>query len=126
MTEKHAFSMRTFAANVRRCIDRQKLTITLAKIAEGLGVPLWVLMRPDPQSGCEKLKGKSSSIATAFESAVETLLAASEWSKQDLADAIGMDRSSLSKTIRGVHSPTLMVVEKIAAALEVSPAELLR
>ena len=67
MTEKHAFSMRTFAANVRRCIDRQKLTITLAKIAEGLGVPLWVLMRPDPQSGCEKLKGKSSSIATAFE-----------------------------------------------------------
>jgi transcriptional regulator with XRE-family HTH domain len=61
-----------------------------------------------------------------FEANIVAMLSDRGLTKQDLADLIGMDRSSLSKVIRGVHSPTLIVVEKIAAALNVETFELLQ
>lgn len=67
-----------------------------------------------------------SAIMETFEANIETVLANRGWSKKDLADAIGMDRSSLSKIIRGVHSPTLKVVEKIADACDIEVFELLQ
>ena len=67
-----------------------------------------------------------STIMKTFESNIESLLSDRGWSKKDLADALGMDRSSLSKVIRGIHSPSLMIVEKIAKALGVESFELLR
>lgn len=44
---------------------------------------------------------------------------------QALADLIVMDRSDLSKLLRGEHSPTIATLEKIAAALQVDPSVLI-
>lgn len=67
-----------------------------------------------------------STVMNTFEANIEALLEERGWTKQQLADAIEMDRSSLSKVIRGIHSPTLVMVEKIAKALEVEAYELLQ
>jgi putative transcriptional regulator len=63
---------------------------------------------------------------TVFRNNVEAHLIARGWTVQHLADAIGMDRSYLSKVIRGVHSPNLALLEKIAAACDVEVFELLQ
>lgn len=47
------------------------------------------------------------------------------WTKQDLADRCGMERSYVSKLISGQHSPKLNVAEQIARACEVELFELL-
>jgi transcriptional regulator with XRE-family HTH domain len=47
-------------------------------------------------------------------------------SKEQLAFDAGMKRSYLSDTERGVRNPTVKAVGRLAAALKVSPAELLR
>ena len=44
---------------------------------------------------------------------------------QALADLISMDRSDLSKLLRGEHSPTIATLDKIAAGLKVDPAALI-
>jgi transcriptional regulator with XRE-family HTH domain len=67
-----------------------------------------------------------STVMNTFEANIEALLEERGLTKQALADALGMDRSSLSKVIRGIHSPTLIMVEKIAKALEVEAFELLQ
>jgi transcriptional regulator with XRE-family HTH domain len=67
-----------------------------------------------------------SSIMKTFGTNISILLDARGWTKSDLATEVGMDRSGLSKLIRGIHSPTLIMVEKIAAALDVEPFELLQ
>jgi transcriptional regulator with XRE-family HTH domain len=67
-----------------------------------------------------------SSIMNTFGTNIELLLEERGWTKQQLADAIDMDRSSLSKIIRGLHSPSLLMVERIAVALKVEAFELLQ
>lgn len=65
-------------------------------------------------------------VMNTFASNIEALLEEHGWSKQQLADELEMDRSSLSKIIRGIHSPSLVMVEKIAKALQVEAFELLQ
>jgi len=48
------------------------------------------------------------------------------WTVTDLADAVGMDRSALSKIIRGVNSPSLETLDRIAAGLQCESFELLQ
>jgi len=48
------------------------------------------------------------------------------WTITDLADVIGMDRSALSKIIRGVNDPSLKTVDRIAAGLQCESFELLQ
>ena len=67
-----------------------------------------------------------SSVMSTFAKNIETILEERGWTKQQLADAIEMDRSSLSKIIRGVHSPSLVMLERIAKALDVEAFELLQ
>lgn len=66
------------------------------------------------------------SVMSTFGKNIESRLEERGWTKQQLADELRMDRSSLSKIIRGVHSPSLVMVEKIAAALGVEAYELLQ
>ncbi|SFS85201.1 helix-turn-helix domain-containing protein [Brevundimonas viscosa] len=47
-------------------------------------------------------------------------------SQEQLAFDAGMKRSYLSDMERGVRNPTVKAVGRLAAALKVSPAELLR
>lgn len=47
------------------------------------------------------------------------------WSQERLALEVGIQRSYMSGIERGTRNPTLAVVEKIAAALEIEPIELL-
>jgi len=69
---------------------------------------------------------RKSSIMDTFGKNIELLLEERGWNKQQLADAIEMDRSSLSKIIRGLHSPSLVMVDRIARALKVEAFELLQ
>jgi len=55
---------------------------------------------------------------------VERLLADRKWTKQDLADHLGVDRSSLSKVIRGQNAATVRTLERIAEGLGVPLYEL--
>lgn len=55
---------------------------------------------------------------------VESLLEEKGWSKQDLADKLGMDRSQLSKIIRGQNAATVQTLERIAEGLDMKLYEL--
>jgi transcriptional regulator with XRE-family HTH domain len=46
-------------------------------------------------------------------------------SQEDLALEAGLDRTYVSDVERGVRNPTLAIVEKLAIALRVKPADLL-
>jgi transcriptional regulator with XRE-family HTH domain len=48
-----------------------------------------------------------------------------ERSQEDLAHAAGISTSTLSRVERGLHQPSLPTLRKIAAALGVSPADLI-
>ena len=48
------------------------------------------------------------------------------WSQEELADRSGLHRTYISGVERGVRNPTLTVLDKIATALNVTPAELVR
>jgi XRE family transcriptional regulator, regulator of sulfur utilization len=48
-----------------------------------------------------------------------------ERSQEDLAHAAGISTSTLSRVERGLHQPSLPTLRKIAAALSVSPADLI-
>jgi transcriptional regulator with XRE-family HTH domain len=47
------------------------------------------------------------------------------WSQEALADATGLDRTYISGIERVVRNPTIIVVERVAAALECRMADLL-
>jgi transcriptional regulator with XRE-family HTH domain len=46
-------------------------------------------------------------------------------SQEDLADAASLDRTYVSGVERGVRNPTVRVLQSLAAALDVKPADLL-
>ena len=48
-----------------------------------------------------------------------------EMSQEHLAEAVGLDRSFLSMVERGIQSPNIVVLIKIADVLEVPAAELI-
>ncbi len=48
------------------------------------------------------------------------------WSQEQLAFEAGIKRSYLSEVEGGKRNPTLVVVERIAKGLNLSPSELLR
>lgn len=48
------------------------------------------------------------------------------WSQEELADRTGLHRTYISGIERGIRNPTLMIIEKIAIALKVPPADLLK
>ena len=61
---------------------------------------------------------------TTLQNNVEAVLEEKGWSKQDLADRLGMDRSQLSKIIRGQNAATVQTLERIAEGLEMKLYEL--
>lgn len=56
---------------------------------------------------------------------VRRLRAAREITQEDFATDSGFDRGYISGVERGVRNPSVLVLERIAAALEVDTAELL-
>lgn len=48
------------------------------------------------------------------------------WSQEELADRTGLHRTYISGIERGIRNPTLMIIEQIATALKVNPADLLK
>ncbi len=48
------------------------------------------------------------------------------WSQEELADITGLHRTYISGIERGIRNPTLMIIEQIATALKVNPADLLK
>ncbi|MEM1154563.1 MAG: helix-turn-helix transcriptional regulator [Pseudomonadota bacterium] len=47
------------------------------------------------------------------------------WSQEEFADRSGLHRTYVSSVERGVRNPTLTVIERLAAALQLSMAELM-
>ena len=48
------------------------------------------------------------------------------WSQDDLSEQSGLHRTYISGIERGTRNPTLGIVDRIAVALNVSPASLLK
>ena len=55
---------------------------------------------------------------------VRALREARDWSQEELAEQAGLHRTYVSAVERGVRNPTVTVMARIAAALEVSLAGL--
>ena len=47
------------------------------------------------------------------------------WSQEDYADRVGIHRTYVSDVERGARNPTIVIVEKLAKPLGVSPGSLL-
>lgn len=48
------------------------------------------------------------------------------WSQEQFAFESGLHRTYVSGIERGIRNPTVTILERLAAALEVEPAELLK
>ena len=48
------------------------------------------------------------------------------WSQEELADITGLHRTYISGIERGIRNPTLIIIQQIATALKVNPADLLK
>ena len=48
------------------------------------------------------------------------------WTQEDFAESLGTDRTYVSSMERGIRNPSIEVVAKIAAVLEVEPDKLIR
>jgi transcriptional regulator with XRE-family HTH domain len=57
---------------------------------------------------------------------VDEILCSKGWTRRDLAEAVEMDESNLSKLLRNKNSPTLKKIQTIADALNVDISELFR
>lgn len=57
---------------------------------------------------------------------VKTIREQLGWSQEDLAECANLHRTYISGVERGVRNPTLEIVQKLAEALGVSPADLLK
>lgn len=65
-----------------------------------------------------------SRVSNKFGSAVRAARTAAGITQEDLADRAGLDRSYIGGIERGERNPTISVIEKIAAGLGLSLAEL--
>lgn len=67
-----------------------------------------------------------TSAMTTFAENVKHRLSEFGWSHQDLADAMGMERTHVSRALRGTNSPRLIFIERVAEALELEVQELFK
>lgn len=67
-----------------------------------------------------------SGLSRRFGSAVRALREAQGWSQEQLAAQAELNRSYLGEVERGAATPSLATIDKLARALGVSGAELLR
>src|SRR5690348_14641330 len=77
-----------------------------------------------PPAGTPTMPSRVS-IARAFGLALRELRIARGLSQEALADASGLDRTYPSLLERGVRTPTLLVIDRLARALGVPASELL-
>ena len=57
---------------------------------------------------------------------VQRLRTEKGWSQEEFADEVGIHRTYVSGVERGVRNPSITMVAKLAAALGVHPADLLK
>jgi transcriptional regulator with XRE-family HTH domain len=57
---------------------------------------------------------------------VRQVRTAKGWTQEELADRVGLSVRYIGMLERGVNSPTVRVLSKLAAALQVDPLELIR
>jgi len=69
--------------------------------------------------------GVSSTLVRSFGAGVRQLREAQGWSQERLAENSNLNRSYIGEIERGVVIASLVTVEKLAAALQLSPSELL-
>nr|WP_315251719.1 helix-turn-helix transcriptional regulator [uncultured Duganella sp.] len=69
--------------------------------------------------------GASSTLVQSFGIGVRQLREAQGWSQERLAENSNLNRSYIGEIERGVVIASLLTVEKLAAALQLTPAELL-
>jgi transcriptional regulator with XRE-family HTH domain len=67
-----------------------------------------------------------SALVQGFGLGVRRLREAQGWSQERLAEYANLNRSYIGEIERGVVIASLLTVEKLAAALQVTPSELLR
>ena len=70
--------------------------------------------------------GAPSALVQGFGAGVRRLREAQGWSQERLAEYANLNRSYIGEIERGVVIASLLTVEKLAAALQVTPSELLR
>ena len=57
---------------------------------------------------------------------VRRVRASKGWSQEELAFRSGLRRTYVSEVERGMRNPTVLVIGRLAATLEVHPADLLK
>lgn len=70
--------------------------------------------------------GGPSTLVQGFGLGVRRLREAQGWSQERLAEHANLNRSYIGEIERGVVIASLLTVEKLALALQVTPSELLR
>jgi len=70
--------------------------------------------------------GVPSALVQGFGLGVRRLREAQGWSQERLAEHANLNRSYIGEIERGVVIASLLTVEKLAGALQVTPSELLR
>jgi DNA-binding XRE family transcriptional regulator len=81
-------------------------------------------VRPPPKHDPSRLPPRAT-IARAFGAALRELRNARGLTQEDLATAAGLDRTYPSLLERGVRTPTLLVVERLARALDLPASQLI-
>jgi len=66
-----------------------------------------------------------SSLLTRFPVVVRQLREARGWSQEELAERSNLNRSFVGEIERGVATPSLQTLNKLATGLELSPSSLL-
>jgi transcriptional regulator with XRE-family HTH domain len=68
----------------------------------------------------------TSRLSVIFGANVRRIRLTKGWSQEDLAHQVGVHRNFIGALERGERNPTLVSVEKVAVALGVDPADMLR